>query len=1168
MPHDLRDSADRTELVSVIRHVRNRWRLKVALRGALIVTGAAAAILLLGAWGLEVLKFSPPAIIAFRIAALAILALLAAYVLVRPLMRRVSPEQVALYLEEHEPSLDAEILSAVEVARLEGPGASRTSSAIVRRLVESALEKCRTIDFGHGIEQPRIKAYSAAVAGIALAAVVTVLLGPAYLRHGVSALLNFGGSVEAASPYRIEVAPGNATLPRGVDQTITARLVGFTSDNVELLMRTAPETPFEILPFVAADDGGFEAMLFDLSNQVEYFVRADGVRSGTFILRLVDLPYVQRLDLEYHFPAYTGLPPQTVENGGDIAAVRGTEVRLRAFPTIPTPRGQIVLDGSDPLPLARADDGTLTGALRVERQGFYQIEFEGLDGERVTASPQFTIDVLADQPPSVSFDRPGRDTTATPLEEVFVSVRADDDFGVRSMELVYSVNGGPEQKVPLLGGRPLKEVTAGHTFYLEELDLEPGDFVSYYARATDNDAVGGAKTVTSDLYFLQIRPFVKEFMPAQSMAGGGGGGGANTQVDALSQQQRQIIAATFNVVRDRRTYSADRFKENMTLLAVAQGRLREQVEGLVRRMNSPLVEPDPAFKKIAELMPRAAEEMQAAESLLRTQKPSEALAPEQRALQYLQKAEEEYQLQVAQGGGGGGGGAGSIAEDLADLFRNEMNRLANQYETAQRADQQQADAQLDALMERLRELARRQEQEAERQRRMAAGDRSAQVGSAARQRALAEEAEQAARRLERLAREQQRQDLADAARRLQEAADAMRRAAASGNNGSAQASSALNRLREAQERLERGQAAQTERQVQDALRQAEALAQEQREVAEEARSLQSSAGRATRARDLMDRKDSMESRVGDLERQLERAAGDLASSEPNASRRLRDAAGSIGTNQLKDKIRYSKGLLQERTAEASRKAEAEIGANLDELRRKVADAAAAVGSGPQNARGDALERARDLARGMESLEARLRERTQEEGARGQQGQEGQQGQGGQQGQAGQQGQGGQQGQEGRGGQAGDAGNADGRGGAWGGGPDGARGYGWGDGMWGQRPLSPEERRQFGREIREWTSEAQELRRQLLAEGVSVAELDEILRRWRALDAERLYVDPRELEKLQTYVVEGLKKFEFNLRRKLERDDERLLLSGSDDVPAGFRPLVEEYYRALSRERGR
>ena len=53
---------------------------------------------------------------------------------------------------------------------------------------------------------------------------------------------------------------------------------------------------------------------------------------------------MQKLQLEYHFPAYTGLPPQKIEDGGDIAVLRGTEVRVRAVPTMATSGGHVVLE--------------------------------------------------------------------------------------------------------------------------------------------------------------------------------------------------------------------------------------------------------------------------------------------------------------------------------------------------------------------------------------------------------------------------------------------------------------------------------------------------------------------------------------------------------------------------------------------------------------------------------------------------------------------------------------------------------------------------------------------------------------------------------------------------------------------------------------------------------
>src|SRR5690606_34507876 len=140
----------------------------------------------------------------------------------------------------------------------------------------------------------------------------------------------------------------------------------------------------------------------------------------------------------------------------------------------------------------------------------------------------------------------------------------------------YSVNGGEEKSIRLFEGRqPQPQVTAGHTLYLEELGVQAGDAVSYYARASDNNAVAGPQRATSDIYFLRIRPFDKDFKPATSMGGGGGGGGGGMdQVGALSQQQRQIIAGTFKLQRDRKQTAAAEFREGMTVLTLSQSRLR------------------------------------------------------------------------------------------------------------------------------------------------------------------------------------------------------------------------------------------------------------------------------------------------------------------------------------------------------------------------------------------------------------------------------------------------------------------------------------------------------------------------------------------------------------------------------------------------------------------
>ena len=70
----------------------------------------------------------------------------------------------------------------------------------------------------------------------------------------------------------------------------------------------------------------------------------------------------------------------------------------------------------------------------------------------------------------------------TSVEEVYVEAEASDDYALATLELIFSVNGGSEETIPLLSGSEsrLSEVSAGHTFFLEDYDLEPGDLVAYH----------------------------------------------------------------------------------------------------------------------------------------------------------------------------------------------------------------------------------------------------------------------------------------------------------------------------------------------------------------------------------------------------------------------------------------------------------------------------------------------------------------------------------------------------------------------------------------------------------------------------------------------------------------------------------------------------------------
>ena len=172
------------------------------------------------------------------------------------------------------------------------------------------------------------------------------------------------------------------------------------------------------------------------------------------------------------------------------------------------------------------------------------------------------------------FIRPGRDTTASAIEELFVEARADDDFGLRSLDLVYSVNGGPEESVSLYdsGDDTLREVSAGHTFFLEELELEPGDFLSLLTRAPST-GTSPSRTRTSRATSTSFRCAASAATTGPGPRAAAGAAGARPGATPARSPRRsgQIISATFNVIRDRATFTEDEFRENVVFLTPGPG---------------------------------------------------------------------------------------------------------------------------------------------------------------------------------------------------------------------------------------------------------------------------------------------------------------------------------------------------------------------------------------------------------------------------------------------------------------------------------------------------------------------------------------------------------------------------------------------------------------------
>ncbi len=1116
-------SALRAELTTVLDRVRRRWRLRRALLGAVWFLAAGACVALAAAFTVDAWRFAPEVVGGARLVSWFVLVLALVFLVVIPLFQRVSNRRLALYVEEREPSLRMALASATE---LEDGTRDGISPALEQGLLAQTLEACRAVGDGRRVDGPRLRRNALLLAAIIAAIILVADTIPRNLRHAFEAVFLPASETAALNPYRLTAEPGHVLVSRGADQLIVARAEGFEPEEVTLLTRFGETDAWHPAPMVpGGNTSSFEIFLFDLARSGEYRVASEGLRSPVYRIEVAELPKVERIDLTYHYPARLGLAPKTVIDAGDIRAVRGSRVEITIVPTQDVDDASLVLNGRESRAMTRGDEGSWTSEMHIQEEGQYRIDLPYGDDTRVAASPNYAIEVLPDRAPVVKLSRFGRDSQVTSVEEALIEVTGSDDLNIATLELVYAVNDQPEQTVVLYeSGDAQTDVTADHTLALEDYGLAPGDLIAYYARAADATS-DDALTSTTDIFFMQVRPFDRNFRRGQG--GGNQGGQQGGQEDRnLSAQQRQLVIATFKLARDRGAYEEARFAETSETLEVAQARIRDRVEAIIRRIGTRnVMQQNPGIQRMREELPEAVAAMQAAEKKLGTESPAEALPPARKALQHLQRAEAAFRdAQIAFGRSSGGGARD--AEDLANLFRLEMDKLRNKYESVQRGNWQRGSEQLDEALKKLEELARRQQQELERLERRAELDPNAPSGGGS-QRALAEELEEMVRRLERLSREQQTPELRNLIRQAKAAAEAMRRATGQNNdsennsgdgnrNGVADAQAALDRLKNIQRLGEDPRGQRVQRGIDSASRRAQRLAETHEDIGEdkEARPEEEQARKESTAK-LQSRKLRMAEEVRELESDLRKLAREAGREQADASKALRGTADTIEEDELAEKIERSAAAIDDPSKEFSDRMEAEIGESIARIGKGLGEAAGSAEGSDGRERAEQLAQMRELVEGLESLEREMLERSR--------------------------------------GRPSNSGNL-------------RRGWGSADSQTPiDRNFDPGEIDNLRREFSERRGVLERLAGVLTADEHGARDISRLLSEMRAFEEGEGFDDPQRAVQRQRQLIAELKELELLLKESAGESAPRALPStGGDTAPREYRDQVDEYFRELSR----
>jgi hypothetical protein len=1193
------------QLERYLSEFRYRLRAMIVARGAAAVSIAALVVTLAAVYLGTRQAFADSLMTSARLLLVLILVALILGLFALPL-RALRRTEGVKDIEKRAPDFDGRVDTYHGLAKASEKEGVR--SPFLGLLAEDTMKIARRLPVAL-----RVPGWEISVPATLTALALGVLLwfaafGPDNWRYGVRHLWAGWAISDTLPPQRVVVTPGDGAVRRGGDLLITAQAAGFDPLNAEVFALFEGSEDWESASMNLSAEEGFDFRFFAVREPLRYYVRSAGVRSPEYEIQVVDLPRVNSVKLTYRYPQWTDLETRTEDPGYDIRAVAGTEVEVEIHTDRPLDDAELVVNGDA---LTMAADGTVaTATLEVSEEGEYFVSTL-FNGDPVRLSDTYFIDVVDDDRPVVEVLKPGRDWRASNIEEVSVRIQARDDFGLDRLELHYAVNGGEWQvtQLDVDGDYVLSE----EILYLEEIGkfndaaildflsgedpestedgLVPGDLISYFAEAFDRES-----SMRTDLFFVEVQPFNRSF--SQSTQGGGGGGGGGGEQSEISQRQKEILVATWNLIREQDEQAGyqdeQQIQDNGALLAELQRTLAEQAQTLASRTRArQLTSVDENIQAFVQALESAAEAMQPAADRLAGVEFDEAVPSEQEALQYLLKAESVFtDIQVAMQQGGGGGGGGFAGRDLSELFELEMDLDKNQYETESAPSFGGSEEQeVDEAIAKLQELARRQESLAQQ------ANRGGQLTEEERwqQDELRRETEELKQELEQLrqaaanqpqsgqqAGEQsgqqsgqqsagtsgnqaQDQRTEEAIAQLDNALQAMDRA--SGQSGENLDPQQMQRsIEEARRQLDRAleqmtaqRLAAAEEAFSDLSQRSEELFDDQRQVAAE---LQQIARRFLAARergetmrdvmspeeayDLADTKWEMQRALEELEQDIQGIAQQFRGQTPGASDELQETLTDLQRSQAIARLGDAAARIRYGAAHEAAALEGITTTALDDLQRGTERALALAAREAAEGVVPEADPTSELLAELQGLRRELAQLPQP----GQPGQQGQQGQGGQQGQ---QGQGGQQ-----------------AGGAFGGDRFGGGGLYdptlRGSGVWDPAGISgfdANSQAEIEDRLEEAGSDLLTLGARLRTEGLSAEELEAVRRLGDALRG-GLTGNPELIEQEFLAMLSLVENLELQLsQNSLGEGDAAVRTEAPAQVAQDYQEAVAEYFRRLS-----
>lgn len=406
----------------------------------------------------------------------------------------ISHEQAAAIVGTHFPEISDKLLNILQLKKqTEGQG----SMELIEASINQKAAQISVVPIANAVDLSKNKRYLPFLLPLVLAGVFILVAAPNVFKDASERLLQPTKTFEKPAPFKFIVKNTSMQAVRNGDFVLEV-----STEGNALPAEMAVETGADRMPMQSKAKNSFEYTFRNITEPVSFRLFAAGFYSQLYTIQVAQRPVLKAFKVSLDYPDYIGRKDEVLSSMGDMTVPAGTHVSW-GFVADYTDEASIRLGDGNAMALPKQVN-VFAAQYRFLRDTSYTLILRNKQSN-VRDSFHYFVKVIPDQYPTIQLEEI-RDTVSG--KQILLTGTAGDDYGISKVLFHYAVADG-NNKTIVDKSIPLKTSTGTlasfqHYFDAGVLNLQPGQKLTYYVEAWDNDGVQGSKASRSEVMSYQM----------------------------------------------------------------------------------------------------------------------------------------------------------------------------------------------------------------------------------------------------------------------------------------------------------------------------------------------------------------------------------------------------------------------------------------------------------------------------------------------------------------------------------------------------------------------------------------------------------------------------------------------------------------------------------------